>query len=295
MREFRLSKLSDERPHVVVVSPHCDDAAFSTAGLVRHCLEHGARVTIVNCFSLSAYAPGLLWRGRQRVTAKRRREDEAFMAFCGGGCTMAWLDFPDAALRAGYRQRDVCSSRPLCAEDLVLTAALAGRLCDYLAHANVVLLPLGLGFHVDHRIARTAGLALAPSRPASFFLYEDLPYASTHSSEALDRWICAFALGEGIRLEPQFVQLPDLIEHKRQAACCYPSQLGGAVATRIVDYVCRFHPSGAERVWRVSHCEDRDELSARLEAEHEGASPSRCYPHEYMVAPDEQTGSMANG
>ena len=40
---------------------------------------------------------------------------------------------------------------------------------------TILVLPLGLGHHVDHRIARDASLEISTKVPCAF--YEELPYA----------------------------------------------------------------------------------------------------------------------
>lgn len=266
MTRIDLPSSRSGQAHVVVLSPHCDDAAFSAAGVIGHFLESKTRVTVVTCFSVSAYAPHLLFRSRSRVSRIRQREDEAFRARCASTCELVWLGFEDAALRVDHSRDDICTARPASAGDLSLTADLAKRFAALAATADAVFLPLGLGFHVDHRIVREAGLALAADAGTKIYLYEELPYAATFTVEAINTWVASFAHARGFLLEPRYVTFRGLLEHKVRAARCYPSQLGGTVAERIAHHACRLGTTGdaAERVWQLSYARTRQAADAAL-------------------------------
>src|SRR5450631_4228351 len=84
--------------NLVVVSPHSDDAAFSVAGVLKHGCDYGKQITVITCFSRSRYAPRLYLRTTRRVTARRKKEDAAFMGLFAAADRMMWLDWDDAAL-----------------------------------------------------------------------------------------------------------------------------------------------------------------------------------------------------
>jgi LmbE family N-acetylglucosaminyl deacetylase len=253
---------------LIVLAPHSDDAAFSVAGILRHWLGRSGKATILTCFSRSAYAPRLLLRGADRVSRIRKQEDAAFGAWLPPGCETVWLDWSDAALRGGPDTADVCTSRPLSALELGLAAQLADVLRATVDPMSLVLVPLGLGAHVDHCIVREAGLSLAAAGLTSLFFYEDLPYAAAYALPALHRWIASFSWSRMLNVEPWHVGFADLIDCKQRAALCYPSQVTGKAVARIVGHARRLDPSGpgAERVWLLSYAKTRQGLKPWAES-----------------------------
>lgn len=151
----------------IVVSPHLDDAVLS-AWLV---LQSQAGVRVVSCFAGLPpdgrdtgdwdAATGMSSPGRA-VVEKRRAEDRAALALTASEAVH--LDMLDAQYRRNGEGQEA------------LVGDLTSRLRPYLADAAEVWLPAGLGGHIDHLIARRAGLAATLSRQRRY-LYADLPYA----------------------------------------------------------------------------------------------------------------------
>lgn len=249
-------------PGVVVLSPHCDDAAFSLAGLLNYCRDRDKPTSVINVFSYSSYAPRLLFKTSVRVTRIRKQEDAAFATLLKDSCRMVWLDQPDAALRKDYRHRDVCTPCPLSISDLRLVVEVADYLRTQLSRDHAVMIPLGLGFHVDHQIVREAGLSLVAEGFSSLYLYEDLPYAALYPLEILAAWIRDFSRARRVHLDPYCLSVADLIAWKRCALHCYPSQTSPRVFERILGHARRLNPAGAaiERFWRLSFCPSRSAL-----------------------------------
>ena len=215
--------------HLVAVSPHLDDAAFSAGGLLAAHVRDGGQVTIVTCFTGNVAQPAgfalacQLDKGLAAdidYMALRRAEDEAACAVIGAAPVhLPFLEAPHrgyasaAALFALRRADDMMADR--------LRPALAGLL-DRLA-PDLLVGPLALGDHVDHWIVREA--LMRTGRPVSW--WEDWPY--------LDR--------PGIRVpsEPaRRVALDTTLTAKRIAMCgAYSTQLGfqfgghAAMAARI--------------------------------------------------------------
>lgn len=152
-------------PTTVVVSPHLDDAVFSCGASVLAERAAGRGVLVVTLFSAG---PGY---------ERRRAEEEAATALLGVDAFLAGL--PDAPFRhEGYRslpgivfgvsERDV----PARMEAEELLASLLETVGP-----ERVLAPLGVGRHVDHRIAFEAALAAARRTGTPLQLYEDRPYS----------------------------------------------------------------------------------------------------------------------
>ncbi|WP_174279401.1 PIG-L deacetylase family protein [Sphingomonas bacterium] len=227
--------------HLVAVSPHLDDAAFSAGGLLAAHARAGGRVTIVTCFTGNVARPSGFALACQLdkglapdvdYMALRRAEDSAACAVIGA--EPVHLPFLEAPHRGYASARDLFGPRR--ADDTMvdqLAPALA-TLLDRLA-PDLLLGPLALGDHVDHWVVRDA---LARGGRA-VLLWEDWPY--------LDR--------PGVVAgEPRCrVALDDELRARRIAMCgAYPTQLGfqfgghAAMAARI-DSITeeRFHdPAG---------------------------------------------------
>lgn len=153
---------------LLVVSPHLDDAVLSVPVRLRREARAGHRVVVATLFS------------EGRDGALRREEDRR--ALVSLGCEPRPLGLWDAPERRGL----VRNARSL------LLAPLAGadpdvrrarEELDGLARElrpGRIWLPLGVGEHVDHRVAHAAGRALRA--PVAF--YEDRPYACVHGATA---------------------------------------------------------------------------------------------------------------
>ncbi len=236
-----------------MLSPHRDDAAFSLSLSIGHWLSAGHSVTLLNVFTRSLYAPYSDAETKPEggrldyVSALRKREDEKFLAAVGGGIKMVDLDVVDAPIRLKCDASIVCDM-DVVADDPAIPQIEAG-LAKLLHGDDVALvLPLGLGHHVDHRTARDASLEMSTKVPCAF--YEELPYAmrdgvridlsrfredaSTRLHEALYPVQC-----HGTHTRPT--------EFKRRIALGYESQIDAELADSIANFSHRYH--GAERMW----------------------------------------------
>lgn len=185
------------------VSPHLDDVALSCAGHVLEDVERGDRVVIATVFSDGdGYAA-------------RRREDDRAMAILGA--EPIHLGLRDAPYRYGLAPSFrvlLIERQPRETED---EDAVAGRIAELACslRAQQVLLPLGVGGHVDHRLTFLAHRRLA----GDVRFYEDRPYATvTHAVRLRLAEIRAVILGEDpgdLRLEANAstVFATSLLEH----------------------------------------------------------------------------------
>ncbi len=164
--------------HLVAVSPHLDDAAFSVGGALAAHMRDGGDVTVLTCFTGSvAHPTGFalacqLDKGLAAdvdYMALRRTEDAAACAVIGA--VAVHLPFLEAP-HHGY------SSVPelFCARrgDDARVARLAPMLAELLngLAPDEIWGPLGIGDHVDHGIVREA--LRRTRRP--HLLWEDWPY-----------------------------------------------------------------------------------------------------------------------
>jgi LmbE family N-acetylglucosaminyl deacetylase len=232
----------------LLVSPHPDDAAISLgASLLKH-----ARVatTVWNVFSLQHYS--LVERDGEAAQRRLEREETEAAALLGTRVVMAGL--PEAELRGyralsqriGRRREEVLSQR-LERELLGRVAVEFGRLRRAVRPAFVAL-PLAVGGHVDHLLAREAALAeLADAgRVRGLFFYEDLPYAL---NAAWTGAAVAELNARGYRLAERTVDVAACLERKRRVLEVYRSQLRPGDVRRIVDHGRVPGGRAVERIW----------------------------------------------
>ena len=139
----------------VVLSPHLDDAVLSCSSLMA-----SRRSLIATFFT----------EGDARYEARRAEDLEAAKII---GAATRHLGFRDAPFRSVRHQSFVGIvggwARPLLSVEKAMAALLEEL------DPELVLAPLGVGNHVDHRLLRAAATKLV--RPERLLYYEDLPYA----------------------------------------------------------------------------------------------------------------------
>jgi LmbE family N-acetylglucosaminyl deacetylase len=291
----------------VFVSPHPDDIALSCGGLVAALQRRGETVVIVTVFcgagssstltdyqrdalgfgAIATGATGAETGGQTGVTATgassadapspdaamagRRSEDKRYARSVGAAIT--FLNLPDAVFR-GYEGEAQLMGMPR-PDDPAPIEALArelGRL-----KPKHVYFPLGVGNHVDHQLARAAGIALlggphdepsgsvavGPGLLGRLLFYEDFPYAQRVGFERLEQ-LPGHALAtmpHDVSLAPEYCELGDLLDRKVEGIRVYASQIDsqfgsvGAMAEAVRSRASRVGQLGgidpAERYWRA--------------------------------------------
>jgi LmbE family N-acetylglucosaminyl deacetylase len=226
------------RLNLLVLSPHRDDAAFSLALSLAAWRRAGHNVTILNAFTRSIDAPfsdadSLHENDRlSYVSAMRKREDEAFARLIPG-LALVDANIKDAPLRR-HCEPDVVYNIPLDPADGALVK-IRKVLTRHLTLPNpAFVLPLALGNHIDHRVAREAAVSLVADLPCTF--YEDLPDAFRDPT-----------IPDQPGLTPIFTSNPNPLDWKRKAILLYSSQIETDTAARILDHA-RAH-NDTERLW----------------------------------------------
>jgi LmbE family N-acetylglucosaminyl deacetylase len=201
------------------------------------------------------------------LLATRRLEDERYAAFAE--VSVVWLDLPDAVYR-GYEGDDALLGAPR--DDDPAPVDLLRKEIARLEPQRVYL-PLAVGGHVDHRLARDAGTALlhdarrwvmpGPDYVGKVVYYEDFPYAWWDEFTRIEQLDGGGVPGlpEGVSLSPEYADVSDMLERKIRGIALYESQAGrlftdqkdmaNAVrshATRIAD-LGRVPNGAAERYW----------------------------------------------
>lgn len=164
--------------HVVAISPHLDDAAFSVGGLLAARARAGDRVTVVTCFTGNVAQPTgfalacQLDKGLSPEVdymALRRAEDEAACAVIGARAVH--LPLLEAPHRGYASAPELFAARR---DDDAMLAPLTKAIAQAIGalSPDVLLGPLAIGDHVDHWLVRDALAAIG----APVLLWEDWPY-----------------------------------------------------------------------------------------------------------------------
>jgi LmbE family N-acetylglucosaminyl deacetylase len=191
---------------VVAVSPHLDDGILSCGALLAH-LARRCDVTVVTVFTEAAPPPwSLPTRRRLRALgmdaetlyARRRAEDTAVLGEIGA--VAVHLGLRDAPYRrsgeatAGSSSRWRWPTHPtyptvrfdalrgrIARADAGLPSEIGARVSEVVqaTGARMILVPLGIGRHVDHLVTRGAAEHLGEHLGSRIVYYSDFPYSET--------------------------------------------------------------------------------------------------------------------
>ncbi len=148
------------------ISPHLDDAVLSGAARIARDVAHGERVVVATLFTSGGDG-----RAMTEIYERRRFEDAAALESLGAECVhLSMLDAPARrGIEPSYETLIFAATDP----PEVSAAATAIEATARASKATRILLPLGVGGHVDHRTAyETASLL-----PYEIAFYEERPYA----------------------------------------------------------------------------------------------------------------------
>ena len=168
----------------IYISPHFDDAVLSCGGLIWEQARQGQQVEIWTIFggeppagplSNLALAIHSIWKSGDgaETIAMRKQEDEAAAACVGAD--IVHFSFQDCIYRRSprgetlYPESVFTSAHP---GDSRLPGKIAKALESELLAEDVLLVPLALGGHIDHILARQGVERLG--RPLRY--YTDIPY-----------------------------------------------------------------------------------------------------------------------
>jgi LmbE family N-acetylglucosaminyl deacetylase len=170
----------------VYLSPHLDDAIYSCGGLIWAQTQAGQQVEVWTICAgdpppgaLSPFAEALhaRWEIGEEAGKTRREEDEAAASYLGAD--ICHLTLPDCI----YRRHPVSGEALYASEEAIFGELhpaeegvvnwLASLLVEQIPTETVVVAPLALGGHVDHRLVRAA----AEQAGCVDRYYADYPYA----------------------------------------------------------------------------------------------------------------------
>jgi LmbE family N-acetylglucosaminyl deacetylase len=183
----------------IYFSPHLDDVSLSCGGLIWEQRQAGIAVSIWTICAgdppagpLSTFAESLheRWQTGGQAVRKRRQEDVASCAELGA--TYRHLPIADCIYRRGpasgealYASETALFSQPNPGE-AGLIDELCSRLSESLPERAMLVCPLGLGGHVDHRLTRMVveKMIRGESRAGwELLYYADYPYARTETQK----------------------------------------------------------------------------------------------------------------
>lgn len=217
------------RPDALYLSPHLDDAVLSCGGTVHRQVRAGRRVTILTIFTADLEddpSNRILQEvyGRMKLRpskAMATRRDEDLEACRKLGAEPVHWDIDEALGRhADLPNLAALFEAPPSSDDAV-AEALTKRLREFAGVPEIVV-PLGLGGHLDHRIVRRAAEAAFDQ---GLRYYEDFPYVLSVDEVAS----CPEVQG----LEPRVQELGRAdVDARVEAIEAYESQVGSLFGPR---------------------------------------------------------------
>lgn len=211
----------------IYLSPHLDDAVFSCGGIISRQVAAGETVEVWSFFTadppqgaLTPFAQLLhhRWKGAQNPYEIRRKEDIA-------ACTLLSVDwrhfdyldciyrkYPESGNPLVRNKHDLFT--PSHERETDLINELVERVKEQLPIQDVLVIPLGVGTHIDHLLIREVA-ELLPNRK---IYYPDFPYAGKLQS------IKELKVSEHSK-KFVFELTDDEIFRWKTAASCYASQV----------------------------------------------------------------------
>jgi LmbE family N-acetylglucosaminyl deacetylase len=246
------SMTSTESTGPIVVSPHPDDAVLSVGALLA---GHGGR--ILDVFTHETWTRREYYRRRPKLAAATLLREEA-VACRVLGVPHELLEHWDAELRPAWQGAfftdGAAATSPAHVEPELfsrLVTDIDTRLSDV---TDPVLIPLAVGGHVDHVLARDAVIELTLRgriAPERVHCYEDMPYSALGAPEEAVAGMVAGPLG---MLEPRLHPAGEAaVTTKAEALRAYRLQVPSGLAARVMRYgraaAASVGVSFVERTW----------------------------------------------
>ena len=181
---MHLQKIPSIRRHYdhVYVSPHLDDVAASCSGRIIKQIDQGESVLIVTVFSAAANRGSASFsHALKSILDYRRRREEDRMAMRRMGVDYLWLEHPEILFRGQVPWARYWPHYRATPGNKILCDKLIRELHDICkrTHCANLMLPLGVGQHMDHQILFHAGVTLFHDKDHNYqtVFYEETPYA----------------------------------------------------------------------------------------------------------------------
>lgn len=166
--------------HLVIYSPHFDDAFVSLGGYLGYCYRF-KRISVVIIFGRSNRIYKQDVSGELIEHASEMRASEEARNIRRINAELIIFSNEEAVLRGYRRRNDGTGGYPIEVDDMLDAATretvYAQISAMVLHHRDALhLFPLGIGGHVDHVLVRDVTVR-EPTLESSIAYYEDLPYA----------------------------------------------------------------------------------------------------------------------
>ncbi|EML6324644.1 PIG-L family deacetylase [Bacillus cereus] len=223
----------------IIVSPHPDDAVLSLAGTIGHFLRNNERCLVVNIFNgrfegneaLSEIAMKYLKEDLNVQTVslsdaynlQKIRMKEDYSALCYIGVESQNLNYKDAIYRGNppYYPTEKHLFSNLNVNEYGLINNIVSSLRRFSTSRKIqYLFPLGVGNHIDHRIAFEVGFQMHQMGKSIIF-YEEVPYS-------LDFTEVKNKIQEiNLDLKCEYIDITSFKKKKIEAIKLYKSQIKG--------------------------------------------------------------------
>ncbi len=233
---------------LTVLSPHRDDAAFSLALSLSRWSKLNVPIRVLNFFTISSYGPQCAASSAPDISWLREREDRRALYSIDPRIRIQALGLLDAPIRLNISVASISAPENQDLQPLDEIASL-GRQVEPHFRAGLILAPLALGNHIDHRAVHCAALKAHKGQRLGF--YEDLPYASWTSDEQLAARVRETERFTHVALRPVVIRTSEPASRKLRVVSRYRSQINRQEATAIAAFASRY--GGGERLWIPRH------------------------------------------
>lgn len=238
---------------IMLLSPHLDDAVFSVGGVMAALADEGHALHVVTCFTRSVPNPtgfALACQLDKGLSAEtdymRLRRQEDALACELLGAQPHWIDLPEAPHR-GYQSAaalfgDFVTEDVIQPELTEQVRAMVARL-----QPDLILSPVGIGHHVDHRqVVQTVEKLREEISDGLFLRWYDEPYLARNpaacpvsiQTEQRPRWEVLYQQATDPKGLPVPLDADAHADQKLEACSAYATQVGfqfgGAAAIREV-------------------------------------------------------------
>lgn len=168
---------------ILIISPHLDDAVLSCGARIRQWIKEGNEVKVVSVFTHTGDAAA---EEAQALYNTRRSDDVA--ALTAMQASFTHLSFADAPFRnpAYHNFHTLLFHEAVPPAEAPVKEAVQQALHQLVQQyaPHTLVLPLGVGAHIDHRIVFEAATVFI-TQPLEIIFYEELPYALVEGLPAL--------------------------------------------------------------------------------------------------------------
>lgn len=211
--------------NILILSPHMDDAFLSVGGTIAK-FSGNNKIHILDIFSFDPWVLKEFDRLDKNLNISTRKKEERKNSSIVN-VLLKFLNYPAGWEERGYSKWQTSVDARV---DRHLIKEIKDKLILMAKEYTVVLAPLAIGGHVDHRLIRDITISMGVEDKICY--YEDLPYA-------LEENFIGYAKGfiKDHRLQPVNVELGnEFLSQKSRFVSTYKSQLNPTEMLLVMDY-----------------------------------------------------------